>query len=176
MECSPLCSWAPTGTSPFMDALTANGTHHPADRQVHGCDGREEEVHRGQAETSLLTAAALPACGRQRVPTEYRDIRGPEAGRLHPHPAVHQVVQEQHPLQPEVATARAVGPPSPSPQAKPPFPWALDPAPPAPGRVQLRAGRGRVPQAASGQKPPSAQVRGWASLKSHVRCVLPPPP
>ena len=53
---------------------------------------------------------------------------------------------ENNSLNPEVsAAAGATGPLSPGPQAKPPLPWALLPRLPAQGRVQLRAGRCRVP-------------------------------
>uniref|UniRef100_A0A452FK42 Chromodomain Y like n=1 Tax=Capra hircus TaxID=9925 RepID=A0A452FK42_CAPHI len=55
------------GTSPFMDALTANGTTTLQTSVTGVTAGRGSSSRTG--ETSLLTSGCASACGRQRVPT-----------------------------------------------------------------------------------------------------------
>ena len=68
--------------------------HEPPADVSHGRESWEEEFHQGQARPALCQAAAL----QREAEGEHLQVpghRSPEAGRLHPHPAVHQVVREQ---------------------------------------------------------------------------------
>ena len=68
--------------------------HEPPAGVSHGRESWEEELHQGQARAALCQAAAL----QRAAEGEHLQVpghRGPEAGRLHPRPAVHRVVREQ---------------------------------------------------------------------------------
>ena len=158
-----------------MDALTANGTTTLQTSVTGVTAGKRKfiEDRRDQPFDKRLRFSVRQTESAYR----YRDIVVRKQDGF-THILLSTKSSENNSLNPEVsAAAGAVGLPSPGPQAKPPFPWALHPARPPQARSSYeQGGQGAPSPCLLAKSPPSARVRAWASLKSHVTCALTPPP
>lgn len=170
----PLCSWAPTGTSPFMDALTGQRDHHPCRRSSHGCDSRGRGSSSRTGETSLLTSGcASAAADRECLQVPDIVVRKQDGFT---HILLSTKSSENNSLNPEVSAA--AGPVAVSgPAGQAPAPLGTRPARPAPGRVQLgeQGGQG-APSPCLLPRAPSARGQGVGLPGITCEVCAPAPP